>query len=108
VEEICRNGGYAAILDMNEESGEAFAKELGPAARFYVCDVLDTASVSKAVQGATSWAKETGKTLGGVIPAAGVSTPATVGGYVSWRFDGLAATDRHADPRSQWRSLQPR
>merc|ERR1712000_562078 len=34
--------------------------------------------LAKAVQGAAAWAQETGKTLGGVIPAAGVSTPATI------------------------------
>lgn len=78
MEEICRNGGNAAILDMNEEDGEAFAKEVGSSGRFFVCNVLETESITKAVQGTVDWVKETGKTLGGVIPAAGVSTPATV------------------------------
>ena len=78
MQEVCKNGGNAAILDMNEEDGEAFAKELGGSGRFFVCNVLETDSIAKAVEGAAAWAKETGKTLGGVIPAAGVSTPATV------------------------------
>ncbi|KEY68406.1 hypothetical protein S7711_01182 [Stachybotrys chartarum IBT 7711] len=78
VQEICANGGYAAVLDMNEELGREFVQELGGSARFFICDVLDTDSVAKAVQGAVAWVGETGKTLGGVIPAAGVSTPATM------------------------------
>lgn len=68
---------------MNEDSGEEFAKEVGSSGKFFVCDVLDTESVSKAVKGAADWVKQTGKPLGGVIPAAGVSTPATV----SWICD---------------------
>lgn len=79
VEEIIRHGGYAAILDMNEESGDEVLKELGSsAARFFVCNVLETDSVKAAVQGTVDWIKETGKQLGGVIPAAGVSTPSTI------------------------------
>lgn len=63
---------------MNEENGQGFIKELGPAGKFFICNVLETESVTAAVQGTVAWIKETGKTLGGVIPAAGVSTPATV------------------------------
>lgn len=63
---------------MNEEAGQEFAKEMGSSGRFFVCNVLDTDSVAKAVKGAVDWVKQSGKPLGGVIPAAGVSTPATV------------------------------
>lgn len=75
--EIVKNGGNAAILDMSDD-GETLAQKIGSAAKFFTCDVLDTESVSKAVQGTAEWAKQTGKPIGGVIPAAGVSTPATV------------------------------
>ncbi|KAF4124974.1 Phosphoglycerate dehydrogenase or related dehydrogenase [Geosmithia morbida] len=86
VDEICHNGGHAAVLDVNEETGAELERDLGGArVRFFVCDVLDTDSVAKAVEGAAQWAKETQKPLGGVIPAAGVSTPATI-------------LDRHGDP----------
>ncbi|CAH0056468.1 unnamed protein product [Clonostachys solani] len=78
VEEICNNGGNVAILDMNEEQGLEFAKEIGDSAKFFVCNVLETESITAAVQGTVSWIKETGKALGGVIPAAGVSTPSTI------------------------------
>lgn len=78
VEEISKYGGNAAILDLNEEDGEAFAKEVGSSGKFFVCNVLETESIAKAVNGVVDWVKETGKTLGGVIPAAGVSLPATV------------------------------
>ena len=78
VEEICKNGGNAAVFDLNEENGAEVIKKLGSSAKFFVCDVLDTKSIADAVKGTVEWVKETGKTLGGVIPAAGVSTPATV------------------------------
>ncbi|KAK0391882.1 hypothetical protein NLU13_1380 [Sarocladium strictum] len=78
VEEICKSGGHAAILDMNEDDGEEFAKSLGPAGRFFKCNVLETESITAAVQGAADWSKQTGNPLGGIIPAAGVSTPATI------------------------------
>jgi 3-hydroxyacyl-CoA dehydrogenase/3-hydroxy-2-methylbutyryl-CoA dehydrogenase len=63
---------------MNEENGQELAKKLGSSGKFFTCDVLDTGSVSKAVRGTVEWVKQTGKPLGGVIPAAGVSTPGTV------------------------------
>lgn len=66
------------MFDLNEESGQEVIEKLGGSAKFFACDVLDTESIASAVQGTVDWAKETGKALGGVIPAAGVSTPATV------------------------------
>lgn len=67
-----------AILDMNEEMASALVEELGSSARFWICDVSDTESISAAVKGATEWANKTGKPLGGVIPAAGVGNPSLV------------------------------
>lgn len=64
---------------MNEENGADLVAKLGSSAKFFVCNVLETESIKAAVDGTVAWAKETGKPLGGVIPAAGVSTPATVG-----------------------------
>ena len=75
---MCKNGGNVAVLDMNEGQGSALAKELGDASRFWSCDVTDTDSIATAVSGAAEWAKQTGKPLGGVIPAAGVGNPALV------------------------------
>lgn len=75
--EVIKNGGNVAILDMNED-GHDLVKEAGSSAKFFVCDVLNSESVTKAVQGTAEWAKSTNKPIGGVIPAAGVSTPATV------------------------------
>ena len=82
MEEICRNGGNAAILDRDEDLGSELVQQLGSPAKFFTCDVLDTNSVAAAVNGTVAWVQETGKPLGGVIPAAGVSTPATV--ILSW------------------------
>ncbi|GKT42853.1 3-hydroxyacyl-CoA dehydrogenase type-2 [Colletotrichum spaethianum] len=78
VEEICKNGGHAAILDMNEENGNDIVSKLGSSAKFFVCDVLDTKSIEAAVQGTSAWVKQTGKPVGGVIPAAGVGNPSTI------------------------------
>jgi NAD(P)-dependent dehydrogenase (short-subunit alcohol dehydrogenase family) len=76
--EIVNNGGNAAILDMNAESGEAFARELGSAAHFWECDVSSTESITAAVEGVVAWVGRTGVPLGGVVPAAGVGNPALV------------------------------
>ncbi|KAK4442465.1 3-hydroxyacyl-CoA dehydrogenase [Podospora aff. communis PSN243] len=78
VQDICKRGGYAAILDMNSELGDALVKELGASARFFQCDVSDTDSIAAAVKGLTAWVKETGKPLGGIIPAAGVGSPGLI------------------------------
>jgi hypothetical protein len=77
--DICRNGGYAAILDMNEELALELVKEIGgDRTKFFETNVLETESIAAAVKGALEWVKETGKEVGGVIAAAGVSTPAKV------------------------------
>jgi NAD(P)-dependent dehydrogenase (short-subunit alcohol dehydrogenase family) len=76
--DICKKGGYAAILDMNSELGDALVKELGASARFFQCDVSDTDSIAAAVKDLTAWTQEAGKPLGGIIPAAGVGRPGLV------------------------------
>lgn len=78
MEDICNNGGNVAILDMNEDSGNELVSKLGSSAKFFVCDVLDTKSIEAAVQGTAAWVKESGKPVGGVIPAAGVGNPSSV------------------------------
>ncbi|KAL5315167.1 hypothetical protein ACEPPN_017818 [Leptodophora sp. 'Broadleaf-Isolate-01'] len=79
VEDICRKGGYAAILDMNEELAAEVVKEIGGGkSKFFETNVLETESIASAVKGALAWIKETGKEVGGVIAAAGVSTPAKI------------------------------
>lgn len=79
VEDICAKGGYVAILDMNEELGQEVVKEIGGGkTKFFEANVLETKSISAAVNGALAWSKETGKEIGGVVAAAGVSTPAKV------------------------------
>ncbi|KAI1384084.1 3-hydroxyacyl-CoA dehydrogenase [Hypoxylon trugodes] len=79
VEEICRNGGNAAVLDLNEENGAAVVESLpGGTAKFFVCDVTDTKSIEAAVNGTVEWIQQTGKPIGGIIPAAGVGNPATI------------------------------
>jgi NAD(P)-dependent dehydrogenase (short-subunit alcohol dehydrogenase family) len=64
---------------MNEELGNALVSELSPSsARFFVCDVSDTASIASVVESTAAWIKETGKPLGGIIPAAGVGHPGLI------------------------------
>ncbi|KAK0657732.1 hypothetical protein B0T16DRAFT_425869 [Cercophora newfieldiana] len=76
--DICEKGGNAAIMDMNEELGGALVNQLGSSARFFRCDVSDTESIAAAVEGLARWTKETGKPLGGIIPAAGVGRPGLI------------------------------
>ncbi|KAI1375345.1 short chain dehydrogenase [Hypoxylon crocopeplum] len=79
VEEICRNGGNAAVLDLNEENGAAVVKTLPDGTgKFFACDVLETDSIAAAVRETMEWVQQTGKPLGGIIPAAGVGPPATI------------------------------
>ena len=65
-------GANVVILDMNADLGEKLAAEIGDTARFFACDVTDSAAVSAAV-------KETVSTFGalhiacnfaGIAPAA--------------------------------------
>jgi 3-hydroxyacyl-CoA dehydrogenase / 3-hydroxy-2-methylbutyryl-CoA dehydrogenase len=78
VDDICGGGGYAAILDMNEELASAAVEKWAGKAKFFEVNVLETESVTKAVSGTLAWVQETGMELGGVIAAAGVSNPAKV------------------------------
>lgn len=78
--------GYVAIFDMNEESGQELVQELGSNnTRFFQADVSDTESIAAAIVGTLSWVQQTGKEIGGVIAAAGASTPAKI-------------IDHHGDP----------
>ncbi|KAM3069233.1 hypothetical protein ACMFMG_010748 [Clarireedia jacksonii] len=64
---------------MNEELAEELVKEIGgEKTKFFQTNVLETESIASAVKGALEWVKETGKEVGGVIAAAGVSTPAKI------------------------------
>ncbi|UKZ75959.1 hypothetical protein TrVFT333_003655 [Trichoderma virens FT-333] len=77
--EIIKAGGYVSILDLSdEEAGQELEKELGPSAKFFHCNVLESESIAKAVQGTVDWVKKTGKPLGGVMPGAGIGLPAAV------------------------------
>lgn len=78
-EELVRAGGHVAILDMNEENGASVVARLGAGkARFFQCNVTETESVAAAVGGTAEWVQQSGKPLGGVIPAAGISIPSTM------------------------------
>jgi len=77
-EELHTHGGYIAILDMNEESGEEAVKSLGDRARFFECDVTETESIETALKGVAKWISDTGKVVGGIVSAAGVGNPGKV------------------------------
>ena len=79
MEDICAKGGYVAILDMNEELAQEVVSQIGGGkTKFFEANVLETESIAAAVKGALAWSKETGMEIGGVVAAAGVSTPAKV------------------------------
>jgi hypothetical protein len=85
---------------MNEELAQELVKEIGgDKTKFFQCNVLETESIEAAVKGSLDWVKETGKEVGGVIAAAGVSTPAKVC-YLSLCFSILNAFDYIATPKS--------
>jgi hypothetical protein len=64
---------------MNAELAQELVKDIGGGkTKFFEANVLETESIAAAVKGALAWSKETGKEIGGVIAAAGVSTPAKV------------------------------
>jgi len=91
---------------MNEELGGALAKDLGSATRFMPCDVSNTDSIANTVKAIATWVKETGKPLGGVIPAAGVGRPGLVsrllhlGWQVHYSNVSCQILDRNLDPLS--------
>lgn len=86
VEAIVANGGYVAILDMNEDLGQEVVKEIGGGkTKFFEVNVLETENIAAAVNGVLAWSKATGKEIGGVVAAAGVSTPAKVS-FITTRY----------------------
>lgn len=78
VEAIVQAGGNVSVLDMNADDGAELVQRLGPQTKFFECNVLETASIQAAVDGTAEWIKSTGRPLAGVIPAAGVTLPATM------------------------------
>lgn len=74
-EDLHSLGGYIAILDLNPENGAKVAQTLGDRVRFWEVDVTDSPKQEKVVAEIAEWVKQTGKPIGGVIPAAGVGFP---------------------------------
>ena len=75
------HGAAVALLDRNDEEGQAAAKALGDdkVAKFWPVDVTDTDTIKAAVDGIVAWiAETTHKPLGGVVPAAGVGFPGLI------------------------------
>ncbi|KAL2039270.1 hypothetical protein N7G274_007938 [Stereocaulon virgatum] len=72
-------GANISILDISQNAGTSLVTSLPPArSKFFQVDVSDTDSIAAAVSGTLTWVKETGKEIGGVVAAAGVSTPAKI------------------------------
>jgi 3-hydroxyacyl-CoA dehydrogenase/3-hydroxy-2-methylbutyryl-CoA dehydrogenase len=102
VVDICQAGGHAAVFDMNQESGDELVNEIGGGkVKFFETNVLETESIAAAVKGALAWAKETGNEVGGVIAAAGVSSPAKV-----WPASSFRALLTSPDFGSRWQCFQ--
>lgn len=78
-EALYSQGGYIAIVDLNQDAGEQAVKMLGPErAAFFEADVSSTESIESALKGVAKWVGSTGKAIGGVISAAGVGNPGKV------------------------------
>ncbi|PSK35042.1 3-hydroxyacyl-CoA dehydrogenase type-2 [Elsinoe australis] len=86
-EDLHSQGGYIAILDLNQDAGEEAVKQFGSRAKFFECDVTSTENIESAVKGAVDWVKSTGKPIGAIISGAGVGNPGKM-------------LDRHNDPLS--------
>ena len=65
-------GGYAVLLDVNSEQGEASAASLGARARFIQTDVSNEAAVRAAMQAANEF-------MGGITLAVNCAGIATAG-----------------------------
>lgn len=76
--DLVKAGGNVAILDMNEELASEIVKTYPENTKFWETNVLETESIQKAIDGAKQWCEETNFPLGGVVAAAGVSTPAKI------------------------------
>ena len=72
------HGAYVSLLDLNASSGSQIVSELGSRAKFFETDVSSTKSIEAAIKDTISWAKETGKEIGGVIAGAGVGLPGLI------------------------------
>lgn len=83
---------------MNEELAATLVAEYPKSTKFFHANVLETESIAAAVKGSLEWIKETGFELGGVVAAAGVSTPAKVVTPVL-HYPNETATNSHT-PRS--------
>ena len=79
-------GANVSILDMNSEGGSALVEELSSyRTKFFQTDVSSSDSIAAALKGTLKWTIVTGKAIGGVVAAAGVSNPAKI-------------IDRHGEP----------
>jgi NAD(P)-dependent dehydrogenase (short-subunit alcohol dehydrogenase family) len=65
---IAANGGKVVIADVQADSGEALARELGSAARYVKCDVSSESDAKAAVDAAASLG-----TLRGLVSCAGIA-----------------------------------
>lgn len=71
-------GAYVSLLDLNSDSGAKIVSELGSRSKFFETDVSDTEAISRAVKGTAAWAKESGKSIGGIVAGAGVGLPGLI------------------------------
>ena len=79
---LCSEGAYVSLLDLNSTAGEEIIKELGERARFFETDVADTESITVAVKRTVEWSKQTGAAIGGVVAGAGVGLPGLVSCFI--------------------------
>ena len=80
--ELCKCGGYSAILDI-QDIPEAAKQSLGAKARYFKCDLTKEQDVEASVKQAVEWCKETNAKLGGVIHCGGVAVAQKVSSVLS-------------------------
>lgn len=75
VQELHSQGAYIAILDCNEDTGNAVVEKIVEKIFFCKADMSDPISTKTAVEKVLAWVEKVEKPIGGVVPAAGIGTP---------------------------------
>ena len=92
-QDLHAQGGYIAILDLNNDAGEEAVATMGAGkAAFFTADVSESDSIEAAIKGVAQWIEQTGKPIGGIVSAAGVGNPGKVKPNYALR-DNAAETD---------------
>ena len=75
VQALLEAGAFVSVLDIKDN---ADLRANGDRVKFFKTDITSDSDVDNVVKGTAAWTESTGAPLGGVVAAAGISTPARV------------------------------